>query len=79
MQITYLLIIVMFLSAVWAFWLHPFTAQDPIVSKWCNAEFLQIFSERKQTHLYLWWAEGEYIFSKFFFCENYFFKCKYHK
>ncbi len=22
-----------------AFWRHPFTAMDPLVSKWCNANF----------------------------------------
>ncbi len=25
-----------------SFWRHPFTAEDPLVSKWCNATFLQI-------------------------------------
>ncbi len=24
-----------------SFWRHPFTAEDPLVSKWCNATFLQ--------------------------------------
>ncbi len=28
-----------------SFWQHPFTAVDPLVSKWCNATFLQM----------LWW------------------------
>ncbi len=38
-------IIVMFLSAVWTpFWRHPFTAENPLVIKWCNAKFLQISS-----------------------------------
>ncbi len=23
-----------------SFWRHPFTAEDPLVSKWCNAEFI---------------------------------------
>ncbi len=27
-----------------SFWRHPFTAEDPLVSKWCNAKFLQICS-----------------------------------
>ncbi len=27
-----------------SFWRHPFTAEDPLVSKWFNAKFLQIFS-----------------------------------
>ncbi len=31
------------LSADWiSFWRHPFTAEDTLVSKWCNATFLQI-------------------------------------
>ncbi len=25
-----------------SFWWHPFTAEDPLVSKWCNAKFIQI-------------------------------------
>ncbi len=24
-----------------SFWRHPFTAEDPLVSKWCNAKFHQ--------------------------------------
>ncbi len=28
-----------------SFWWHPFTAEDPLVSKWCNAKFPQIFSD----------------------------------
>ncbi len=36
-----------------SFWRHPFTAEDPLVSKWCNLKFLQI---------HLGWPEGEYIF-----------------
>ncbi len=30
-----------------SFWRHPFTAEDPLVSKWCNAKFLQICSDEK--------------------------------
>ncbi len=26
-----------------SFWRHPFTAEHPLVSKWCNATFLQIW------------------------------------
>ncbi len=26
-------------------WRHPFTVEDPLVSKWCNAKFLQICSD----------------------------------
>ncbi len=57
-----------------SFWRHPFTAEDPFMSKWCNAKFLQICSDKKQTHLYLGWPEGEYIFSKFKFLLNHSFK-----
>ncbi len=32
-----------------SFWRHPFTAEDPLVSKWCNANFLQNVLIRKQT------------------------------
>ncbi len=49
-----------------SFWRHPFTAEDPLVSKWWNAIFLQICSH-EQTHLHLGWPEGEDIFSKFSF------------
>ncbi len=27
-----------------SFWRHPFTAEDPLMSKWCNAKSLQICS-----------------------------------
>ncbi len=30
-----------------SFWWHPFTAEDPLVSKWWNATFLQICSDRE--------------------------------
>ncbi len=30
-----------------SFWRHPFTAEDPLVSKWCNATFLQICSHEE--------------------------------
>ncbi len=31
-----------------SFWWHPFTAEDPWVSKWCNDTFLQIYSNKKK-------------------------------
>ncbi len=41
-------IMVMFLSSFGlSFWRHPFTAEDPLVSKWCNATFLQIGSDQE--------------------------------
>ncbi len=30
-----------------SFWRHPFTAEDPLVSKWCNAKSLQICSDEE--------------------------------
>ncbi len=30
-----------------SFWRHPFTAEDPLVSKWCNDKFLQICSDEE--------------------------------
>ncbi len=30
-----------------SFWRHPFNAEDPLVSKWCNAKFLQIQQKKK--------------------------------
>ncbi len=65
--VDYLWIIVMLYQLFGlSFWRHPFTAEDPLVSKWCNATILKICSS--------WWnklnyiLEGlqvEYIFRKF--------------
>ncbi len=30
-----------------SFWRHPFTAEHPLVSKWCNAKFHQIWSNEE--------------------------------
>ncbi len=30
-----------------SFWRHPFTAEDPLVSKWCKAKFLRISSNEE--------------------------------
>ncbi len=41
-------LLVMFLSAVLTLILTaPFTAEHPLVSKWCNATFLQICSDEE--------------------------------
>ncbi len=48
------------------FWRHPFTAEDLLMSKWCNAKFLQICSN-EETNSHLGWPESGYIFSKFSF------------
>ncbi len=52
-----------------SFWRHPFTAEDPLVTKWCNATFLQTCSD-EQTHLHLGWPEGEYIINKYIFFDE---------
>ncbi len=40
-----------------SFYWHPFTAEDPLVSKWCNATFLQIRSN-EETNSSSWIAWG---------------------
>ncbi len=41
-RVDYLWIIVMFFYQLFGFlfWRHPFTAEDPLVSKWCKAKFV---------------------------------------
>ncbi len=34
-----------------SFWRHPFTAEDPLVSKWWNARFLQIWWRNKLIYI----------------------------
>ncbi len=34
-----------------SFWRHPFTAEDPLVSKWWNATFLQIWWRNKLIYI----------------------------
>ncbi len=34
-----------------SFWRHPFTAEHPLVSKWCNATFLQIWWRNKLIYI----------------------------
>ncbi len=73
-NVDYLRIIVMFYQLfVFSFWRYPLTIEDPLLSKWCNAHFLQIRSG-EETNLHLQWPEGE--FSKFHFGVSYSFnKC----
>ncbi len=46
------------------FWRHPFTADDPVVSKWCNAKFLQICSheETNSSTFCMAWVHFQQIF-----------------
>ncbi len=34
-----------------SFWRHPFTAEHPLVSKWCNVTFLQIWCRNKLIYI----------------------------
>ncbi len=43
-----------FISSLDSFWRHPFTAEDPLVSKWCNVTFLQIWWRNKLTYMWPW-------------------------
>ncbi len=36
-----------------SFWRHPFTADHPLVSNWCNATFLQISSHEETNCFYI--------------------------
>ncbi len=36
-----------FISCLDSFWRHPFTTDEPLVSKWCNATLLQIWWRNK--------------------------------
>ncbi len=39
-----------------SFWWHTFTAEDPRVNKWCNATFLQIYSDEETNACTSWKA-----------------------
>ncbi len=49
-----------------SFWRHPFTAEDPLVSKWCNAEFLQICSDEERNTFTSWMTWGQVHFQQIF-------------
>ncbi len=44
-------------TAAWSFWRHPFTAENPLMSKWCNAKFLQICSDEETNSSTTWMAK----------------------
>ncbi len=54
-----------------SFWRHPFTAEDPLVSKWCNATFLEICSD-ETTNSSTSWMAWQWV--HFYFWLNYCFK-----
>ncbi len=47
-----------------SFWRHPFTAEDPLVSEWWNATFLQLWWRNKLIYILddLRWAHFQQIF-----------------
>ncbi len=49
-----------------SFWRHPFTAEDALVSKWCNAKFLQICSDEETNSSISWMAGGWAHFQQMF-------------
>ncbi len=53
-----------------SFWRHPFTADDPLVSKWCNATFLQICSDEESNSSASWtaWGCGNFLHIFIFEC-----------
>ncbi len=58
-------IIVMFYRL--SFWRHPFTAEHPLVSEWCNATFLQMQNykcKKKKKSETQWqiWTQNNWIF-----------------
>ncbi len=48
------------ISCLDSFWRHPFTAVDPLLIKWRNATFLQIFSD-EETNSSTSWMAGEWV------------------
>ncbi len=67
----YLWITVMFYELFeLSFWRHPFSAEDPLVSKWCNAKFLQICSDEEKIYIY----KLRRFSTNLNFCVNYSFK-----
>ncbi len=59
-----------------SFWRHPFTAEDPLVSKWYNAKFLQIWKKKKKLIYILDVLMVSKYLSHFHFWVNYSFKTR---
>ncbi len=58
-HVGYLWIIVMLYQLFeLSFWRHPFTAEDPLVNKWCNAKFRQTCSNEETNSFTYWIAWG---------------------
>ncbi len=48
------------------FWRHPFTAADPLVSKWCEAKFFLICFDEVTNSSTVWMAWGGENFKQIF-------------
>ncbi len=49
-------------------WWHPFNANDPLMERWCNATFLQIYYDEETNSSTCWKAWGwVYIYQIFLF------------
>ncbi len=47
-----------------SFWRHPLTVEDPLVSKWCDAKFLQMCSDEETNSSTSWMAWGRVHFQQ---------------
>ncbi len=56
-----------------SFWRHPFTAEHPLLSNWCNATFLQIWWRNKLIYI-LDGLRVSTFSAHFHFWVNYYFK-----
>ncbi len=54
------------LSCLNSFWRHPFTAEDPLVSRWCEPKYFQICSDEETNSSTSWMAWG-WVNCKYFF------------
>ncbi len=64
------IIVMFYLLFGFSFWRHPFTAEDPLVSKWCNAKFLQIYSEDEASSSASWMSVIKFSAKQFFLEES---------
>ncbi len=67
MWITYWLLWCIYQLYGLSFRRHPFTAEDPLVSKWCNAKYLQIYPDGETNSSSSSWMSWEWVhFQQFF-------------
>ncbi len=46
---------------------HPFTAEHPLVSKWCNTEIFQMCSDKERKYSTSWMTWGLVHFQQFYY------------